>query len=240
MGQKVNPVLFRLGTKLLNTWDFVSYVGRKSVADTLKTNLKVREYIIKACQHAQISKVSIKVFGSKLIIDVHCKKPGIIIGASGAGIEKIKNDILKILSNENAQVVINVAEVKNFDTNAALVANSISTQLEKRASFRKAMKKAVQTAMKAGAKGIKISCSGRLAGVDIARTEKYMEGTVPLHTLRAKVDYALAEAQTTYGVIGVKVWIHTEEKAPYKRLTNKTKKTGLTQAEEKFGYKIEE
>jgi small subunit ribosomal protein S3 len=240
MGQKVNPALFRLGTKLLNTWNFVSYVGKKSASDILKTNLNVRGYINKACSQAQISKISIKVFGSKFVIDIHCRKPGIIIGSSGAGIEKMKNEILKIINKESVQLVINVAEVKNSDINATLVANSIAAQLERRVSFRKVMKKAVQTAMKSGAKGVKISCSGRLAGVDIARTEKYMEGTVPLHTLRANVDYALAEAKTTYGVTGVKVWIHVDEKAPYRRLINKPKKTSLTQADEKFGYKIEE
>lgn len=217
MGQKVHPSSFRLGQKLINTWGFYSYVGKSSHKDTLQMKLKLKDYFLSSFK-GNVSNVNIRLSTTKVIIDVLCKKPGLIIGSSGSGIEKIKSE-LSNLTNNSYEVSINVNEIKEQNLDANLVASSIATQLEKRSSFRKLMKRAVQLAMKSGAKGIKVYCSGRLSGADIARTEKYIEGTVPLHTLRAKIDYALAEAKTVYGIIGVKVWIHLPEKQVVRKKT---------------------
>lgn len=213
MGQKVNPESFRLGAKLQNSWDCFSFVGRSSAKGVLSQAMQIRSFVFKTFSAAKVAKVSIRLSNSRVFVEIFCKKPGVIIGSSGTAIEKAKKFIEKIVSADGKmEVVINVHEVKIADTNASLVAQSIASAIEKRGSFRKIMKKAVQLAMRSGAKGVKIACSGRLAGADIARTEKYMEGTVPLHTLRAKIDYAFAEAKISYGIIGIKVWIHTDNK----------------------------
>lgn len=205
MGQKVDPRGFRTGPTLIRNWDSVLY-AEGNYGDLLIEDLKVRKLVLKRCAAAQVSKVIIeRISGKSVIVNIYAKRPGAIIGKSGADIEKLKKDIGKMVSQE---VYINIHEVKKPDIDAALVAQGIAQQLEKRVSFRRAMKRAMQSAFKQGAKGIRISVSGRLGGAEIARTEWYREGRVPLHTLRADIEYATAEANTTYGVIGIKAWIY--------------------------------
>lgn len=205
MGQKVDPRGFRTGPTLIRNWESVLY-AEKNYGDLLIQDLKVRKLVLKRCAAAQVSKVIIeRISGKSVIVNIHAKRPGAIIGKSGADIEKLKKEIMKIVSQE---VYINIHEVKKPDIDASLVAQGIAQQLEKRVSFRRAMKRAMQSAFKQGAKGIRISVSGRLGGAEIARTEWYREGRVPLHTLRADIEYATAEANTTYGVIGIKTWIY--------------------------------
>jgi len=205
MGQKVNPHGFRVGPTLIKTWDSILY-AEKNYGDLLIQDLKIRMMIEKKHESAQVSKVLIERPSNKsVIINIHARKPGAIIGKSGSDIDTLKQEILKMTSGE---VYINIHEVKKPDIDAPLIAQGIAQQLEKRIAFRRAMKRAMQACMKQGAKGIKVSCSGRLGGAEIARTEWYREGRVPLHTLRADIDYSTAEANTTYGVIGVKVWVY--------------------------------
>ena len=204
MGQKVNPHGFRVGPTLFKGWDSVMY-AEKDYAKKLGEDLKIRSLIDKKYKIAQISKIVIQRPNNGVIINIHVKKPGVIIGKSGVDIEKLKANIQKIV---NSDVFINIHEVKKSAMDAAIVAQTIAQQLENRGSFRKAMKTAMQNAFKQGAKGIKVACSGRLGGAEIARTEWYRENRVPLHTLRADVDYSTAEAKTTYGIIGIKVWIY--------------------------------
>lgn len=204
MGQKVNPHGFRVGPTLIKGWDSILY-AEKDYGKQLVEDLKIRNLIKTDYSQAQISRVLIERSASKMIINIHAKKPGVIIGKSGNDIEKLKKHIQKLF---NGEIYINIHEVKKPNIDAAITAQTIVAQLEKRVSFRRAMKTAIQAAFKQGAQGIKISCSGRLGGAEIARTEGYREGRVPLHTLRADIDYALAEAMTTYGVIGVKVWVY--------------------------------
>jgi len=216
MGQKVNPHGFRVGPTLIKNWDSILY-AEKNYKDLLLEDIRIRNMIIKNHSLAQVSRVLIERPSNKtIIINIHARKPGIIIGKSGSDIEKLKKDVQKIAAGE---VYINIHEVKKPGIDAAIIAQTIASQLEKRGSFRKAMKTNIQACMKQGAFGIKISCSGRLGGAEIARTEWYREGRVPLHTLRADIDYYLAEAMTTYGVIGIKVWVykgdHTENKKKY-------------------------
>lgn len=214
MGQKVNPHGFRVGPTLNRTWDSIFY-AEKNYGDLLIQDLKIRKMIEKKHESAQISKVLIERPSNKsIIINIHARKPGSIIGKSGSDIDSLKRDVLKMTSGE---VYINIHEVKKPDLDAPLIAQSITQQLEKRIAFRRAMKKAMQACMKGGAKGIKVSCSGRLGGAEIARTEWYREGRVPLHTLRADIDYSTAEANTTYGVIGVKVWVYKGDFAESKK-----------------------
>lgn len=214
MGQKVNPVGFRTGPNLNRGWDSVFY-SEKNYADLLIEDLRIKKLVQKECAASQVSKVIIERPSNKsVIVNIHTKRPGVIIGKSGSLIEKLKKQIMQIA---NKEVFININEVKRPDTDAKLVGQNVTMQLEKRVSFRRAMKRAIQSAMKAGAKGIKISCSGRLGGAEIARTEWYREGRVPLHTLRADIDYATAEANTTYGVIGVKVWVYKGDIAESKK-----------------------
>lgn len=205
MGQKVNPHGFRVGPTLIKGWDSVLY-AEKNYGELLIQDIKVRRMIAKKHAQAQISKILIDRPSNKsVIINIHARRPGVIIGKSGSDIEALKKDILRITSGE---VYINIHEVKKPDIDAPLIAQGIAMQLEKRVAFRRAMKRAMQSCMKQGAKGIKVSCSGRLGGAEIARTEWYREGRVPLHTLRADIDYSTAEAMTTYGVIGIKVWVY--------------------------------
>ncbi len=206
MGQKVNPNGLRVG--IIKNWNSRWYVKNKDFGDTLVEDYKVRTYLKKLLYPAGVPKIEIERDASRVRVHIHCAKPGIVIGRGGTEIEKLKVTLTKML---NKPVYINIVEVKNPDLNATLVAEGIAAQLEKRVSFRRAMKQSIGRAMRMGAKGIKTQVSGRLGGAEIARTEHYHEGTIPLQTLRADIDYGVAEAATTYGRIGVKVWIYTGE-----------------------------
>jgi len=203
MGQKVNPISIRLGVN--RTWDSRWYAEGKEYADLLHEDFKIRDFITKRLKQAGIAKVVIERPAKRPRVTVHAARPGVIIGKKGADIEQLRKD-LNALSG--AEVALNIVEVRKPEVDAQLVAESVAQQLERRASFRRAMKRSVQTAMRLGAGGIRINCAGRLGGAEIARTEWYREGRVPLHTLRADVDYGFAEGLTTYGIIGVKVWIY--------------------------------
>ena len=206
MGQKVNPHGLRVG--VIKDWDSKWIAGKRDFGDQLVEDYNIRKFVKKACFDAGISKVAIERKQNKVIITIHAAKPGIIIGRGGAEIEKLKSQIEKLTS---AAVNVNIIEVKNPDTNAQLVAENIAAQLERRISFRRAMKQVMGRAMRMGAKGIKTAVAGRVGGAEIARTEQYHEGTIPLQTLRADIDYGFAEAKTTYGILGVKVWIYKGE-----------------------------
>ena len=212
MGQKVNPNGLRLGIN--KTWSSRWY-SKADYAKLLHEDLEIKKYIQEKLASASISKVIIERAAKKLRLTVYSSRPGIIIGKKGADIESLKN---KLTEMSKLDVYLDIKEVRKPEVEAKLVAENIASQLEKRISFRRAMKKAVQSAMRLGAKGVKIVCSGRLGGAEIARTEKYHEGSVPLHTLRSDIDYATAEAETTYGICGIKVWINKGEilsKDPY-------------------------
>lgn len=205
MGQKINPNGLRLGVN--KTWDS-RWFSKKEYVKFLHQDFNLRDFVYKKLKTASISKVIIERAAKKLRITIYSARPGIIIGKKGADIEKLKNDLSKIASTE---VILDIKEVRKPEVIACLVADNIATQLEKRVSFRRAMKRGAQSAMRLGAKGVKVMVGGRLGGTDIARTESYNEGSVPLHTLRADIDYATAEAETTYGICGVKVWINKGE-----------------------------
>ncbi len=206
MGQKVSPIGLRLGIN--KDWEAKWYANNSDFSDYLQRDLKIRKYIEKNLEDAGISKVEIERNNKRCEVVIHTSKPGVIIGKGGEGIENIKNEISKI-TKENVQ--ISIVDVKKIDIDAKLVARSIASQIENRASFRVAQKRAIRNAMKGGALGIKTLVSGRLGGADIARSEGYTEGTIPLHTLRADIDFAQDEADTTFGKIGVKVWIYKGE-----------------------------
>lgn len=206
MGQKVNPHGLRVG--VIKNWDSRWFANRKEFGDTLMSDVKIREYVKKKLQSAGIPKIEIERDASRVRVFIQCAKPGVVIGFHGAEIEKLRTELEAMVGRP---VVVNVIEIKNPDLNAQLVAESIAAQLEKRVSFRRAMKLAIGRTMRLGAKGIKVSCGGRLGGAEIARTEHYHEGTIPLQTLRADIDYGFWEANTTYGKIGVKVWIYKGE-----------------------------
>ena len=206
MGQKVNPNGLRLGIN--KDWDSKWYANKKDFKVFLNNDVKIREYFEKNGKSNGISKVQIERTSKRCEVIVHTSKPGVIIGRGGEQIEAIKKDLSKLV-NENVQ--ISIVDIKKPDLSAQIVADSIATQIENRASFRMAQKRAIRNAMKAGAKGIKTLVSGRLGGADMARSEGYTEGTIPLHTLRADVDYATSEADTTFGKIGIKVWIYKGE-----------------------------
>lgn len=210
MGQKVHPKLFRLGPSLGNGWSTVNYSRSKDYKSFLFADLQVRKMIRQKYESAQVSAILVEFSKTRALVNIHCRRPGVIVGSGGAEISSLKSAISEITNLP--EVVINVHEIRYPDLDAALVAKSIASQLERRVSFRKAMKKSIQSSMRQGAQGIKISCAGRLGGAEIARTEKYMEGKIPLHTLKADVDHALDIAKTTYGIIGVKVWIYREKK----------------------------
>lgn len=209
MGQKVNPIGFRLGTT--RTWSSRWYAGKRDYPGNLMEDVRIRRYINKKFESAGISRVEIERAAKNLEVNIHSSRPGIIIGKKGAGAESLKEELKKICKITSGEPILNVFEVKKPDAEAKLLGESIKQQLERRVSFRRAMKKAIGSAMKAGAKGVKIQCAGRLGGADMSRTERYMEGRVPLHTLRADIDYATVEALTTYGLIGIKVWIFRGE-----------------------------
>ena len=202
MGQKVNPNGIRLGIN--KTWSS-RWFSKLEYAKLLHQDLEIKRYVDQKLKNASISKVNIERAAKKLRISIYSSRPGIIIGKKGADIEDLKNKLTKL---SNLEVFIDIKEVRKPEVEAKLVAENIASQLEKRVSFRRAMKKAVQSSMRLGAKGVKVMCSGRLGGAEIARTEKYHEGSVPLHTLRSDIDYATAEAETTYGICGIKVWIN--------------------------------
>lgn len=206
MGQKVNPHGLRVG--IIKDWDAKWYANDKDFADLLIEDNKIREFIKKKYYVAGVSRIAIERTANRVKINIHTAKPGIVIGKGGAGVEELKREIEAMTKKS---IIINIVEVKNPETDAQLVAESIAAQLEKRISFRRAMKQAIQRSMKFGIKGIKTSCSGRLGGAEIARSEGYHEGTIPLQTLRADIDYGFAEAYTTYGKIGVKVWVYKGE-----------------------------
>ncbi len=214
MGQKVNPIGYRLGVN--KEWQSRWY-SKKDYADNLIKDVKIREYIEKNLKDAAIASVIIERKKNRCEISIYTAKPGIIIGRGGEDIEKLRGKIAKLVGAKQEEIFINIVEEKNPDLNAQLVANNIASQIEARAPFRSAQKRAIKNTMKAGAKGCKTSVSGRLGGAEMARTEGYTEGTVPLHTIRADVDYAIAEANTTYGKIGVKVWIYKNEILPAKK-----------------------
>ena len=206
MGQKVNPHGLRVG--VIKNWDSRWYVNPKEMGDTIVSDYKIREYVKTKLQSAGVPKVEIERDSARVRVFIQCAKPGVVIGFHGAEIEKLRAELEAMVGRP---VVVNVIEIKNPDINAQLVAESIAAQLEKRVSFRRAMKLAIGRSMRLGVKGIKVSCSGRLGGAEIARSEHYHEGTIPLQTLRADIDYGFWEANTTYGKIGVKVWIYKGE-----------------------------
>ena len=206
MGQKVHPTGFRLG--IVTDWNSKWYADSKDFANYLNTDLKVRDYLKKRLQHASVSKIEIARPARNARITVHTARPGIVIGKKGEDIEKLRTDVSKMMG---VPVHVNIEEIRKPELDAYLVAEGVAQQLEKRIMFRRAMKRAVSNTMRLGALAIKISVAGRLNGSEIARTEWYREGRVPLHTLRADIDYGLAEAHTTYGVIGIKVWIFKGE-----------------------------
>jgi small subunit ribosomal protein S3 len=208
VGQKVNPHGLRLG--IIKTWDAKWYAD-KDFATNLHEDIKVRDFLKEKLYAAGISRIEIERAANRVKVTIHTAKPGMVIGRGGAGIEDIKKSLRK-LTEKNIEV--NIAEVKQPELDATLVAESIAAQLEKRIAFRRAMKQSVSRTMRMGAKGIKVMVGGRLGGAEIARTEHYREGSIPLHTLRADIDYGTAEAHTTYGRIGVKVWIYKGEILP--------------------------
>jgi len=209
MGQKVNPHGLRIG--IIKDWDTKWYANDKNFSEFLIEDYKIRKFIKKKLYTAGISRIEIERAANKVKVNVNTAKPGLVIGKGGAGIEELRKELEKLTGKS---VLINITEIKSPDTDAQLVAENIAAQLEKRISFRRAMKQAMSRAMKQGVKGIKTSVSGRLGGAEIARTEHYHEGTIPLQTLRADIDYGFAEADTTYGKIGVKVWIYKGEVLP--------------------------
>ena len=206
MGQKVNPIGMRLGVN--RTWESRWYAGKGEYAGLLHEDLKIRDTLMRDLRQAGVARVVIERPHKKCRVTIHSARPGVIIGKKGADIEKLKTKIAKMTSSE---VVVNIVEVRKPEVDAQLVAESIAQQLERRVGFRRAMKRAVQSAMRLGALGIRINCGGRLGGAEIARTEWYREGRVPLHTLRANIDYGVAEAKTAYGICGVKIWIFKGE-----------------------------
>lgn len=207
MGQKVHPIGFRLG--VIKTWDSRWFAKRKSEYWVrLHEDIKLRKFLKEKLKSAGVAKVEIERAAEKVRVTVNTARPGVVIGKKGSGVETLKADLQKLSKHE---VLLNIIEVKNPEANAQLIAESVATQLEKRVAFRRAMKKCISAAFKGGVKGIKIKTSGRLGGAEIARTEWYSEDSVPLHTLRANIDYGFAEAYTTYGIIGVKTWVYLGE-----------------------------
>ena len=202
MGQKVNPNGFRLGVN--RTWSS-RWFSKSNYAKFLHQDLEIKSYVEQKLKNASIAKINIERAAKKIRISIYSSRPGIIIGKKGADIEDLKNKLTKL---SNLEVFLDIKEIRKPEVEAKLVAENIATQLEKRVSFRRAMKKSVQSSMRLGSKGVKVLCSGRLGGAEIARNEKYNEGSVPLHTLRSDIDYATAEAETTYGIVGIKVWIN--------------------------------
>ena len=222
MGQKVNPIGFRVGVN--RDWDSIWFAKKNKYGQFLIEDYKIREYIKKNIVNSGVAQVIIERTSKKCIVSIHTSRPGFVIGKKGSDIDKIKKNLSKISSTE---VSLNIKEIKKPELNSYLVAENIAQQLVKRIAYRRAMKRAIQSALRLGAKGIRVCVSGRLGGNEIARTEWLREGSVPLHTLRADVDYAEAEALTTYGIIGVKVWIYKGELLK-KKLNSKEKENVTT------------
>ncbi|REE68842.1 SSU ribosomal protein S3P [Paenibacillus taihuensis] len=212
MGQKVNPVGLRIG--VIRDWESKWYAG-KDFGDLLMEDVKIREHLKNKLKDAAVSKFEIERAANRVNVTIYTAKPGMVIGKGGSEVETLRSELSKIAKGK--KVHINISEIKHPELDAVLVAESIAQQLERRISFRRAMKQSIQRTLRSGAKGIKTSVSGRLGGAEIARSESYSEGTVPLHTLRADIDYGTAEAHTTYGRIGVKVWIYRGEILPTKK-----------------------
>lgn len=207
MGQKVNPNSLRLG--LIRNWTSNWFAkDKKSFSELLQQDFKLRKFINDTVGQADVAKITLERLAKKLVVTVHTARPGVVIGKKGNGIEKLRESLIKLVGGD---VVVNIVEIRKPEIDAVLVADSIAAQIEKRASFRRVVKRAMQNAQRAGALGIRVNCSGRLGGAEIARMEWYREGQVPLHTLRADIDYGFATAHTTYGCVGVKVWIYKGE-----------------------------
>jgi small subunit ribosomal protein S3 len=206
MGQKCNPIGLRLGVN--RTWDSRWYAGKKEYGKLLQEDIKIREYLQDKLKQAGVSRIVIERPHKKCRVTIHSARPGVVIGKKGADIEKLKSDLSRYTDSE---IHLNIVEIRKPEIDAKLVADNIAQQLERRVAFRRAMKRAVQSAMRLGAQGIRINCTGRLGGAEIARVEWYREGRVPLHTLRADIDYGVATAKTTYGTCGVKVWVFKGE-----------------------------
>jgi len=205
MGQKVNPNSLRLG--IIRNWNSCWY-SKNEYAKLLRQDCEVRKFLNDRLSQSGVSKISVERMAKKIVVSIHTAKPGIVIGKKGNGIEKLRADLIKLVGSD---VALNIVEIRKPEIDARLVADSIASQLEKRVGFRKAVKRAMQSALRAGGLGIRVNCSGRLGGAEIARMEWYREGQVPLHTLRADIDYGFVTAHTTYGAIGVKVWIYKGE-----------------------------
>ncbi|MBN2009125.1 30S ribosomal protein S3 [candidate division KSB1 bacterium] len=201
MGQKVNPIGLRLG--ITRTWDS-NWYDERNFSEKLDEDLKIRRYVRTRLQRAGVAKIEIERTSKRITLTIHTARPGIVIGRKGAEVDKLKVELQKVTDKE---IQLNINEIKRPELDAYLVAENVARQLEAKIGFRRAMKKAIMFAMRMGAEGVKISCAGRLGGAEMARTEGYKEGRIPLHTLRADIDYAIATARTTYGAIGVKVWI---------------------------------
>ncbi|MBI5788843.1 MAG: 30S ribosomal protein S3 [Candidatus Schekmanbacteria bacterium] len=205
MGQKVNPIGLRLG--IVKTWDS-RWCFKRGYREQLHEDIEIRKYVLESLKHTGVSKVEIERASKRVKVNIFTARPGVVIGKKGQEVEKLKKELQKLTKK---QIFVNIYEVRKAEIDAKLLAENIATQLERRIPFRRAMKKAVTTAIRFGAGGVKIACSGRLGGAEMARREWYMEGRMPLHTLRANIDYGLAEANTTYGIIGVKVWVFKGE-----------------------------
>ncbi len=225
MGQKVHPYGFRLGYN--KTW-ISNWYARKGYSEQLIEDMSLRKHIFKTLSHAGISKVEIERSANRVRINIHTARPGIIIGKKGLEVDRLKEELQKVVSEK--QVNLNIKEVRRAELDAPLIAQNIALQLEKRVSFRRAMKKSVISALRFGAKGIKIRVSGRLGGAEIARSEWYREGRVPLHTLRADIDYGTARSSTTFGIIGVKVWIYKGDILPVKEAEKPRESAGKEKA----------
>ena len=223
MGQKINPTGLRIG--VIKNWDSRWYARKDAFGDTLIEDHNLREYLLKTLYGEGVPKIEIERDAKRVRINIHCAKPGMVIGKQGAEIEKLKAVCAKKLGKSANEVFINIIEIKQPDLNAQLVSESIAQQLERRVSFRRAVKQAIGRTMRLGAKGIKVQVSGRIGGAEIARTEMYKEGTIPLQTIRADIDYGFAEAATTYGRIGVKTWIYQGEVLRESRNSNRRKRT---------------
>ena len=215
MGQKVNPIGFRVGG--IKTWRS-QWFSEKNYSDLIHEDINVRKYLKKKLYHAGVSRIEIERAANKAKVNIYAARPGIIIGKKGSEIEKLKKDLEKVSQSE---IIINILEVRKPEVDAQLVAENVALQLERRVAFRRAMKKCVTSSLKFGAKGIRINCAGRLGGAEMARSEWYREGRVPLHTLRADIDWGFAEAKTAYGLIGVKVWMFHGEVLPGKKEATK-------------------
>jgi small subunit ribosomal protein S3 len=214
VGQKVHPHGLRVG--VIKDWNAKWFADSKNFADYLVEDNQIRDFVKSKLYSAGISKIEIERAAKRVKLNIYTAKPGMVIGKGGQGIEALKKQLEAFVKDKN--ILINIVEVKNAEADAQLMAENVAAQLEKRISFRRAMKQTIQRAMKTGAKGVKTACSGRLGGAEIARTEQYHEGTIPLQTLRADIDYGFAEADTTYGKIGVKVWVYKGEVLPTKKV----------------------